>query len=168
MRRHGWLSTHPMVLHEGKILDGRNRGVAADELGVVPVFREWNGECGTPRLFIFATNVLRRHLSEAARIRFARMFEPDVAAEMESKKADAGRANASKGGRAKADRANDHAVPSGPSGPKGTTASNGQTAAGTVAKMAGISTRTYERGKRVATEAPELTIVRAGCRRSCG
>lgn len=54
----------PIVLHEGKVLDGRNRLLAADkageELALREDFEEWGGECDDPFLFAAARNAIGR------------------------------------------------------------------------------------------------------------
>ena len=42
MRLHGFDHMHPILIHEGKILDGRNRYRAATEAGVKPSFDAWD------------------------------------------------------------------------------------------------------------------------------
>jgi hypothetical protein len=56
--------THPITLHEGKILDGRNRYLAARAIGyqfTIADFVQFKG--ADPRAFVYAANVHRRHLS---------------------------------------------------------------------------------------------------------
>lgn len=52
-------------LFEGKVLDGRNRFYACQEVGVVPEFREYTGD--NPLAFVISLNLKRRHLSESQR-----------------------------------------------------------------------------------------------------
>ena len=56
----------PIVLHEGRVLDGRHRARACAELGVEPVTVDLP-EAVDPRAFVWAVNAVRRHLTPAAR-----------------------------------------------------------------------------------------------------
>jgi len=60
LREHGLLQ--PIVLHEGRILDGRNRYRACQHAGVEPRFEEWDGE--SPTAYVLSLNLHRRHLTE--------------------------------------------------------------------------------------------------------
>lgn len=51
----------PIVLYEGKVLDGRNRLEAARRTGVEPKFCQWDGK-GNPLQFVIAKNLSRRQL----------------------------------------------------------------------------------------------------------
>lgn len=55
----------PIWLYEGKILDGRNRFRACQQLGIEPEAREYEGE--DPVAFVVSLNLHRRHLSEGQR-----------------------------------------------------------------------------------------------------
>jgi hypothetical protein len=58
----------PIVLFEGKILDGRNRYKAAKELGYqfsAANFKSFNGSQAEAEAFVFATNFLRRQMTNA-------------------------------------------------------------------------------------------------------
>jgi hypothetical protein len=57
---------HDLVLHEGKILDGRNRHLACEIAGVEPTFVEWQGK-GSPLEWVVGENLLRRHMSSSQR-----------------------------------------------------------------------------------------------------
>lgn len=53
---------HPITLYQGKILDGRHRYRACLELGINPVFEEWEGGSSIIE-FVLGENLLRRHLN---------------------------------------------------------------------------------------------------------
>ena len=64
MAEHG--QREPVVTYDGLILDGRNRWRACQELGLVPVCREWDG-VGDPESFVVSLNLHRRHLDSEQR-----------------------------------------------------------------------------------------------------
>lgn len=55
----------PIILHEGMILDGRNRYRACAELGLKPECREWCGD--DPLAYVVSLNLHRRHLTREQR-----------------------------------------------------------------------------------------------------
>jgi hypothetical protein len=55
-----------VVLHEGKVLDGRNRCRACTELGIEPITKPWD-QRGDPLSYVVSKNLHRRHLSESQR-----------------------------------------------------------------------------------------------------
>lgn len=63
IRQHG--VREPVWLHEGKILDGRNRYRAASAAGVDCPMRTYDGD--DPIAFVVSLNLKRRHLSESQR-----------------------------------------------------------------------------------------------------
>jgi len=66
---HGQL--HPIVTHEGMILDGRNRYWCCLVLGLAPVLKEWDGEAGSPLAYVVGCNLNRRHLTPGQRAAIA-------------------------------------------------------------------------------------------------
>ncbi|HTQ33530.1 MAG TPA: ParB N-terminal domain-containing protein [Stellaceae bacterium] len=69
IRQHG--QREPIVLYDGRILDGRNRWRACRELGVEPKCIEWTEADGAPSVFVVSRNLHRRHLNEAQRAEIA-------------------------------------------------------------------------------------------------
>ena len=67
IRDHGLLT--PIMLHEGKILDGRHRYKACINLGIEPSFEEYEGEDALG--YVIALNLSRRHLNEQQRAMIA-------------------------------------------------------------------------------------------------
>jgi hypothetical protein len=60
IKKHG--QREPIYVHQGMVLDGRNRLKACRIAGVEPDFREWNGH-GSPVDFVVSMNLHRRHLT---------------------------------------------------------------------------------------------------------
>jgi N6-adenosine-specific RNA methylase IME4 len=56
---------NPIVLYQGKILDGRNRFNACLEAGIQPLFVQYDGD--SPREYVISLNLTRRHLTESQR-----------------------------------------------------------------------------------------------------
>ena len=65
MQEHGYDSGQPITLYNGLILDGRNRQLAADTVGVTANYIEYAGE--DPLAFVLSRNLHRRHLNESQR-----------------------------------------------------------------------------------------------------
>lgn len=55
----------PLVMYQGKILDGRNRWRACDKLGIKPKTTDYRGD--DPVGFVLSLNLTRRHLNESQR-----------------------------------------------------------------------------------------------------
>jgi ParB-like chromosome segregation protein Spo0J len=56
----------PIYTFHGKIIDGRNRFLACEKVGLKPIFREWDGK-GSLVAFVVSENVKRRHLNSTQR-----------------------------------------------------------------------------------------------------
>lgn len=65
MRKNGYDKTSPIIMLDGKILDGRNRYEAAKLAKVEPQTKEFKG--GDPLEFVLRHNLHRRHLNETQR-----------------------------------------------------------------------------------------------------
>ena len=63
---------HPIVMHDGMILDGRNRFVACRKAGIEPRFVEFAG--GDPFKYVWDANAERRHLEQFQRAALAVKF----------------------------------------------------------------------------------------------
>lgn len=92
----------PIVTHEGRILDGRNRWRACEIAGVEPVTEEWDGAGGSPTWWVLSVNLHRRHLDKSQAAIAAAKAKPLLEAEAKArmlagKKADP-TTNSSEGG----------------------------------------------------------------------
>lgn len=67
MQAGGYDKTSPIVLYNGKILDGRNRQLAADTVGVAPAYIAFDGDDKAALDFVIRHNLKRRHLNETQR-----------------------------------------------------------------------------------------------------
>ncbi len=65
MRENGFDERFPIVLYQGKILDGCNRYVCAEAAEVKPVFVTFKGSAEAAEAFVRLANEERRHLTEA-------------------------------------------------------------------------------------------------------
>ncbi len=55
----------PIIIHNGFILDGRNRYLACADLGITPEYETFDGD--DPLAFVISKNLHRRHLNETQR-----------------------------------------------------------------------------------------------------
>jgi len=67
----------PVVLWEGKVIDGRNRLAACERAGVVPCFTALT-HCPDPVAYVMSANLHRRHLTEAQRVALAVKILPSL------------------------------------------------------------------------------------------
>jgi ParB-like chromosome segregation protein Spo0J len=56
----------PIWVWQGKVIDGRNRLKACEQLGIDPILREWDGQ-GSLVSFVISLNLHRRHLDASQR-----------------------------------------------------------------------------------------------------
>jgi hypothetical protein len=61
----------PIILYEGKILDGVNRHRACRLRGIAPLVTQFDPSQTTPEQFVISANVLRRHLTPGQRAAIA-------------------------------------------------------------------------------------------------
>jgi site-specific DNA-methyltransferase (adenine-specific) len=66
---------NPVVLFEGKVLDGRSRLAACKIAGVEPRCIEWDGQ-GSPTEWVLSQNLFRRHLTSSQRAAVAFQMLP--------------------------------------------------------------------------------------------
>lgn len=122
----------PIVLFEGKILDGRNRYKACQIVGVEPEFRDFNGD-GDPLDFIVSMNLVRRQLTASQKaLAVAKIAElPRGNPALQNQKS--------------------------PANPKSAQMPNRKTVA-EVASEVEVSPRTVGQAKQVLREAPKETV----------
>ena len=147
IRQHGL--HEPIWLHDGKIIDGRNRYKACVEVGVDPEFREWDGD-GSLVEFVISLNLHRRHLTSSQRSMVALDILPMLEAEAKERQRAAG------GDKRRSDA--NKAVPE-----KIPEAVPRREARDAAAQLAGTNPRYVSDAKKIAESAPELAEqVRAG------
>jgi hypothetical protein len=142
----------PILVHRGKILDGRHRYRACLELGIACPVVQWDGEDAW--LEAQSRNMLRRHLAKdqiyairkLAAERFPELDAPLKAAKEEAKQR---QIRKSRRGRKSAAAVNEPSA-SRPSGRK--------ESADVIGAQLGVSGATVKRVDRLAREAPELVL----------
>lgn len=75
----------PIVVFEGRIVDGRNRKAACVLAGIEPTYREWDGE-GSLVAWILSVNLHRRHLTDTQRAMIGARAREAFAAEAEERR----------------------------------------------------------------------------------
>ena len=124
----------PIILHQGKILDGRRRYLACKQAGVSPKFGEWDGT-GSPLDFVVSLNLHRRHLTPSQRAVIGlTLLEEETRRAKERQRLSKGR---------------------GKKGAQRCATLNGKAMA-QAAQRIGCSPRLIEQVKRVYTESPKL------------
>lgn len=72
IKENGFKADEPIVLLDGKILDGRNRWKACETVGVKPVTRVFGEDLGAdPLSYVLRKNLHRRHLNDSQRAMIA-------------------------------------------------------------------------------------------------
>jgi N6-adenosine-specific RNA methylase IME4 len=135
----------PVVMHQGLILDGRNRLRACSLAGVTPKIVDWDGQGGSAVAYVVSVNLQRRHMTESQRAMVAADLLPLFEAETTERR----NSRLKRGDTA----------PEAPLAPRGAIGK----AAKQAAEATSVGTRSVERAKAVAAKAPELAErVRAG------
>jgi ParB-like chromosome segregation protein Spo0J len=137
IREHG--QREPITLHEGTILDGRNRWRACEELGIEPVTRQWD-ERGSATAFVVSANIHRRHLNPSERATIAADLLPLFETEAKERQREAGRS----------------AAPGRPAEKEVAILPPLSKARDEAARLVGVSPRYVSDAKRVKEQAPDL------------
>jgi len=147
MIERGWDPRRPAEKYKGQILDGRNRLRAAEVANVTPVIVEWNGS--DPYDYVWAHNVVRRHLNEGQLALIRADFNAAKRAEIQIKReaANESRSESQKGRPKGTSRLQtDETLPN----------AKGSIAARELAKDAEVSVDTAQKALVVKEQAPEL------------
>lgn len=129
-----------IITFNGDVIDGRNRLLACNQMGVKPRFREWDGK-GSLVEFVWSKNLHRRHLNPSQRAAIA--AEKAKALELEEAE----------------ERTKTTSVPTGPECPEAPPAAAHRPARSRnrqAARDAGASERSTKRARRVMEAAPEV------------
>jgi ParB-like chromosome segregation protein Spo0J len=142
IRKNGQLN--PIILFEGKILDGKNRFRACQQLGINPITQEYSGN--DPLDFVIAENINRRHLTESQRAMLATKMLPEF-----EKKAKERKIEGSKRGAAITNKSGQKSIDSQPKQPR-------RMAVDDAGKQFNVSGSSVQRANRInkAVESGEL------------
>lgn len=88
MRENG--QQEPIWLYDGKVIDGRNRCRACEELGIEPKTQNWDGEPDELIKFVTSLNLHRRHLTSSQRAAAAVQSLELLKAEAKTRQREAG------------------------------------------------------------------------------
>lgn len=143
---------HPILMLDGKIIDGRNRLAACEIAGIPPHFKEVT-LTGDPYEWVWSTNAERRHLSQAqrAQIRVNQLERSsEWRAEQERRWEEANKARSeSQKGKPKERRASVEDRRSEPAKKRGKVATK-------IANEIGVGRSTVERAQELNRKAPDL------------
>jgi len=146
VRENGLLE--PIVLFEGKILDGRNRYRACIESDVEPCYTTYSGD--SPVSYIVSKNIHRRHLNKTQQATILIDLKPAIQEEIRQQDEAAGIKRTEKGGTAEAPREK-----SGRFTPRPRDGGRGEWTE-RLAQKGSVGKTTLTRVDRVAREAPDL------------
>lgn len=137
---------HPVVLHEGRIIDGRNRYQACCDLGIDAPTEEWDG-VGSLVSYVWSVNGPRRHLSKSELATVATEMLPMLQAEAEVRQAKGKSDDGTSGGRGKKQTL-----------PKelGKVSRHHGEAVAQAAKLVGVNRQYVQEAKALKAEAPEV------------
>lgn len=125
----------PIVLHEGKVVDGRNRLQACVFARVEPQFTDWDGQ-GSLIDFVWSMNGPRRHLTVSQRAAVAADMKPLIQEEITRQPSEDENVLAAEGGKKDL--------------------SSGRTWAGDAAQKMKVGTTAVKDAARLKKESPEL------------
>jgi ParB-like chromosome segregation protein Spo0J len=144
IRKHGLLE--PIWTYQGRIIDGRHRYWACEELEIEPRYQEWAGEGGSVLAFIVAKNLHRRHLTAAQRAAIAAEMKPKIKAEIKEKLKEKAKESGARGGRGHR---------KGPDKSDKTLSGPGRNARAEVAEMFGVAPAYVSQAERIKEASPE-------------
>lgn len=135
-----------IVMHDGLILDGRNRWLACEGIGIRPLTRQYDPrrDGSSPTAFVLSANLHRRHLTASQRAAIVQKVLPEFEAEAKQRQLAGLRRGTEPPRSSKSGGTGDQ-----PSSRVGEAATQ-------AAAVAGVSPSTVYAAKRVAQRAPDL------------